>query len=83
MLIDDTECCIFKRGPSNTKIIKANDKRKPNEVVGSHTKIFKKVVLACFEDFACVPYCRNDKDMTTHEGPPKFNYFRTYFSQIY
>ena len=43
----------------------------------------EKVVLACFEDFACVPYCRNDKDMTTHEDPPKSNYFRTYFNQIY
>ena len=24
--------------------------------VGDHTEIWKKVVLACFKDFACVPY---------------------------
>ena len=50
--------------------------------VGDHTEIWKKVVLACFDDFACVPCCRNDKDMATYEGQPKFNHFRIYFNQI-
>ena len=29
------------------------------------------VVLACFEDFACVPCCCNDNNLTTYEGPQK------------
>ena len=40
-------------------------------------------VLACFEDFACVPCCRNDNDVTSYEGPQKLNSFGRYFNQIY
>ena len=40
-------------------------------------------MIACFEDFVCVPCCRNDNDVTTYKGPPKFNSFRRYFNQIY
>ena len=50
---------------------------------GRSTRIRKIVVLACFEDFACLPCCRDDKDVTTYEGPQKFNSFRTYFNQVY
>ena len=49
--------------------------------VGDHTGILYKVVLACFEDFACVPFCCND-NVTTYKGPPKFNSFSRYFNQI-
>ena len=48
--------------------------------VGDHTGILHKVILALFEDFACVSCCRNDKDMTSYEGYQKT---RRYFNQIY
>ena len=37
--------------------------------VGNHTGIWQKNVLACSENFACVPCCHNDKSVTTYEGP--------------
>ena len=38
-----------------------------------HTGICEKVVLALFKDFACAPWCRNDKDVTSYEGYQKSN----------
>ena len=37
--------------------------------VGDHTGILLKVVLVCFELFACVPFCYKDKYVTTYEAP--------------
>ena len=51
--------------------------------VGNHTGIWWKVVLACFEGFACVPCCRNNNNVTSYKGPPKFNSFGRYFNQMY
>ena len=33
----------------------------------------KRLFLLALKDFACVPFCGNDEDVTTYEGPPKFN----------
>ena len=51
--------------------------------VGDHTGIWYKVILALFEDFACVSCCRNDKDVTSYESYQKTNSIRRYFNQIY
>ena len=43
----------------------------------------KRLFLACFEDYVCMPCCRNDNNVPIYKGLQKFNSFRRYFNQIY
>ena len=89
MLIDDKECCLFLSHFFVTAAdyqfwkVPATPRARSVRAKSLFIVFWNVRMIACFEDFVCVPCCRNDNDVTTYKGPPKFNSFRRYFNQIY
>ena len=89
MLIDDKECCLFLSHFFVTAAdyqfwkVPATPRARSVRAKSLFIVLWNVRMIACFEDFVCVPCCRNDNDVTTYKGPPKFNSFRRYFNQIY